>query len=65
MASLNGFVKTLSTVLVKGAAIASFVAGALTAANGDLPHLQSAVLSIAGTAVFLFERYWADIKKAL
>lgn len=63
--SVNKFFTQVESLLVKGASIASFVSGALTAANNDLPHFESAILSGAGALVFVIERYWANIKKAL
>ena len=63
--TVQKFFTKLQSYLVKGAAIASFVSGALTAANADLPRFESAILAGSGAVVFLFERYWVDVKKAL
>lgn len=54
---------TLISLLVKAGAIASTVAGALTAAAHGLPTAESVILTAAGPVVFLFERYWSDVEK--
>lgn len=56
---------SVQSVLVKLAAVASTVAGALTAATHGLPTFESAILTGIGPIVFLVERYWADIRKVL
>ena len=61
----NTIIPGLQSWLVKLSGIAAAVAGILTTVNNDLPHAESGILTAVGAGVFLAERYWADVKKAL
>lgn len=59
------FLKRFEGWAVKASAIASIVAGAVTGAQHALPVSISAILAAVGPVVYLVERYWHDVRKAL
>lgn len=51
--------------LTRAAGVISTVAGCVTTAQHDLPVAVGAILTAAGPVVYLVERYWSKIRKAL